>query len=246
MKSRFLLLLVVLMVAMNGCKAQNEKNIVYDENASVRKIKGFTSIKLSGAIDLYLSQGNEEAVAVSAASKEAEAQIKTVVKNGVLEIYPESNGISWKSWGDTKMKAYVTFKSIDNLEASGACNIKVSQTIKGSDLSISMSGASDFAGAVSVSNLKIEASGASNYKISGAADNVKIDASGACGIKGYNLKAQTCKVEASGASSIRISVEKELRAEASGGSSITYKGNAIVKENDASGGSSIKRKTDDD
>ncbi len=42
---------------------------INDPNAEVRSVKGFHAIKVSGGIDLYLSQG-EEALAVSA--KDAE------------------------------------------------------------------------------------------------------------------------------------------------------------------------------
>ena len=61
---RFLLLLAVSAVAVIT-KAQNE--LMVDANAEVRTVNGlFNAIKVSGGIDLYLSQSTEEAVAVSA------------------------------------------------------------------------------------------------------------------------------------------------------------------------------------
>ena len=41
-----------------------------DKNAVVRKVGNFHGIKVSHGIHLYLSQGNEEAVAVSASRQE--------------------------------------------------------------------------------------------------------------------------------------------------------------------------------
>ena len=113
------------------------------------------------------------------------------------------------------------------------------------DLLIELSGASDFSGTVKVDKLRLSASGASNFKISGTAENTVIEASGACDIKGYDLKTNMCKANASGASNINITVNKELNASASGGSSIHYKGEGVIRDISAGGGASIKHRTDE-
>jgi len=226
--------------------AQNEKNIVFDANAEVRNLKNFTSIEVSGAIDLYLSQGNEEAVAVSASSNDVIERIRTEVKDGVLQIFFDGKGINWKSWGNTKMKAYVTFKNLTCVEASGACNVKTAQTIIVPSLRIEMSGASDFMGEVKTTTLKMDASGASNIRITGTTEKLIVDASGACNIKAYDLKSDICKIEASGASNIRVRVNKELSAEASGGSTIYFKGEGLIRNIDTSGGASVKRRAENE
>jgi hypothetical protein len=224
--------------------SQEEKNIVYDANVEVRQVQNFNGLEVSGAIDVYISQGNEEAVAVSGGDAEAIDRIKTEVKNGVLHIYFDGKGINWKSWNNNKLKAYVTFKNVEKLMASGACNLIATQTIKVNTLLIDLSGASDFKGAVNVSTLAIDISGAANVKISGSATQAKLQSSGASDIKGYDLTIDYCKAETSGASSIRIRVNKELAAEASGASNVYYKGEAVIKAVSSSGGSTIKRQND--
>ncbi|MBC7650481.1 MAG: DUF2807 domain-containing protein, partial [Deinococcales bacterium] len=222
MKQLFLSILVV--VACFTTKAQNSKNLVYDANAEVRTVSSFSAVEVSGAIDLYLSQGTEEGVAISAANDEAKSKIKAEVNNGVLHIFFESKGWNWKSWGNTKSKAYVTFKTLKRIEANGACNVIVTEPITLNDLKINCSGASDFKGQVTIVNLILAASGASNISISGNAENANIEASGASNIKAYELQTAICKAEASGAANIRITVNKELKAEASGGATLYYKG----------------------
>lgn len=235
-----------LLICFNQAKAQNDKNVVFDANAEARSVKDFTGVEVSGAIDLYLSQGKEEAVAVSASNPEALSRIKTEVKNGKLHIYFDGSGWNWKTWSNNnKMKAYVTFLQIHRIEASGACNIKTADMINTDDLKIQLSGASDFSGEVKADKLKLDGSGASNFKISGTAENVQIGVSGACEVRAYDLKAGLCKIEASGASAVRITCTKELSAQASGGSNIFYKGAGLVREISASGGASVKRKSDD-
>lgn len=225
--------------------AQQDKNIVFDANAQVRKVSGFTAIEISGAIDLYLAQGNEDAVAVSASSNDIADHIRTELRDNVLKIYFENKGWNWKSWTNTKMKAYVTVANLKRIEVSGACNVRTTGVLKLSDLMVEMSGASDFLGQVSLQNLNMELSGACSVKMSGVADKATIRLSGASSMKSYDLKVDYCKLDASGASDIRITINKELNARASGGSSINYKGEGLIRDISSSGAASVKRRSDD-
>src|SRR5690349_17195037 len=90
---------------------------IKDPNVEVRPLKGFNSIRVSNAIDLYLSQGEEEAVAVSADKIAWREHIKTSVKDGVLTISYENTGDGFKM-GNRKLKAYVSVKNLVSLHAS--------------------------------------------------------------------------------------------------------------------------------
>jgi hypothetical protein len=107
------------------------------------------------------------------------------------------------------------------------------------------SGASDFSGEINVEKLRLDASGASEIKLYGKATNTSFDANGACNIKAYDLLTDMCKITATGASNVRITVNKELNAVATGGSTIFYKGTGLIRDISSSGGASVKRKTDD-
>src|SRR5690349_19153740 len=76
---------LLLFVAVAAAVAGQEIN---DPNAELRKVEGsFTAIKVSNAIDLYLTQGQTESVAVSAANAEYRNKIRTSVEGGVLKIW---------------------------------------------------------------------------------------------------------------------------------------------------------------
>jgi hypothetical protein len=215
------------------------QHIVNDANAEKRNVSGFHGVEVSGGIDLYLSQG-EEAVAVSASETKFRDKIKTEVKNGVLKIWYESNSNLHIDWSNRKMKAYVSFKNLDILEASGGSDIKVEGTISVSTLSLDVSGGSDFEGKVNLNDMKVDASGGSDVHISGIAKNINVDASGGSDFKGYELITDNCTVDASGGSDVYITVNKELNAASSGGSDVYYKGNGLIK-NLKSNNSNIKK-----
>ena len=212
---------------------------INDANAQKRNVAGFHAIEVSGGIDLYLSQG-QEAVAVSAAKDEYRDKIITEVKNGVLKIYFESKNNLKFDWGNHKMKAYVSFKDLDRLEGSGGSDISIDGSIKVTRLEMEISGGSDFDGKVETDELTIQASGGSDVDISGKAARLTIHASGGSDFKGYDLASDICNVEASGGSDIQVTVNKELSANASGGSDVYYKGTGMIRDLKTSG-SSIKK-----
>lgn len=235
-----LVLFFLLLSATATGHAQNE--FVVDANAVERTLSGnFTGIKVSGGIDLYLSQSTDQAIAVSASEDKYRDNIKTVIENGILKIYFDGD----KAWStrNKKMKAYVSFKDLEKIEASGACDLYVAGEIAVNALTLDLSGASDFKGKVKVNSLRLDLSGASDVNIEGRATVVNIESSGASDVKGWNLESDICTAKASGASDINITVNKELNAHASGSSDISYKGNAVMKNVHSSGSSSIGKRS---
>lgn len=229
------LTLITVLLASIGVQAQE----VNDPNAEIRTVGTFHGISVSSAFNVYLSQANEEAVAVSAASIKDREMIKVEVKNGILFISLDSD---WK-WtkGNRKLKAYISFKKIDQLKISGACDVFMTGILQAEVLSIHQSGASDFKGKLDVGKLTIDLSGASDMMVSGNATQLSVEASGASDFKGFDLLSEICSAKASGASDIKITVNKELSAQASGASDVKYRGNGTTKDIKSSGSSSVSR-----
>ncbi len=237
MKKQFLLF-AVFSLLLTATYAQK---IVKDANAVARDVKGYHAIEISNGIDLYLTQGNEEAVAVSAAKDDDRDKIVTKVEAGVLKIYYEKNERGWGiSWGNKKMKAYVSVKTIDGLSASGGADVSVDGVLNGTNLAVSLSGGSDLKGKLSLKELSLSASGGSDATLSGKADKFRLQASGGSDVHAYDLVTENCTVSSSGGSDVFITANQTIRADASGGSDLHYKGNASVTSS-KSGGSSVKK-----
>lgn len=234
------LLLAAFTVAGLSSIAQGEKTI-RDNNAQKRTVNGFHAIRISNGIDLYLSQG-EEAVAVSAVSVSDRDKIITEVENGVLLVHLPEEGIHWGSWGDRKLKAYVSVKQLDALKASGGSDVYIESILRADKLDLSLSGGSDLKGKMTVGELSIVQSGGSDIYLGGEVTRLSVQASGGSDFHGYELMAGDCHVEAHGGSDIQITANKELSVSASGGSDVYYKGNAQVRDQHASGSSSITHK----
>src|SRR5882724_11945781 len=143
-----------------------QSKIINDKSAETRDVKGFHGIKVSGGIDLYLSQG-DEAVAISASDLDVREHIRTEVEDGILKIYLDNrNGLHW-SWHNMKMKAYVSVATLDKLGASGGSDVTIEGGIKSDKLDVNLSGGSDMKGKITVNDLTIDQSGGSDVDISG-------------------------------------------------------------------------------
>jgi hypothetical protein len=224
----------------------NAQNIVYDENAELRTVEKFSGIEVSGAVSVYLSQGPEQGVAISAGEAKYNSKIKTEVKNGVLHISVEGGVWNGFNWTNRKLKAYVTATDLTRLYVSGASYASISGALKSDHLKMDISGASEVKGIINANRLNLDISGASVARLSGTAKNALIDASGAAKVNSYELSVETCKASSSGASNIKVTVTGELNADATGGSNIYYKGQGIGKALNSSAGASIKNRSGND
>lgn len=234
MKPLFLVLFSVLSASAFS------QTIINDKNADVRNVGTFSAIRVSGGIDVYLSQSNDYALAVSASDDEVRNNIKTEVKNGVLNI--SYNGGKLKFNSDRKLRAYISFNTLQSLEASGACDFIINGVFKSNSVRVKLSGACDIIGKIDIDNLQLDISGASTVKVTGNVQNIKISASGASDVKNYDLVADNCVADLSGASDVKISVNKSLAVKASGASSLYYKGTPDKKDVNASGASNVSQR----
>ena len=218
---------------------------INDPNAEARNLSGFHAIKISNAFTVYISQGNEDAVAISASKAEYKEKIITKVENGVLIIRFDDDKKFWKGWnGDKqKLKAYISLQKIERLDVSGACDVFFEEGISSEDLIVRLAGASDLKGKIDAKKLSFDISGASDATISGNAAELNVEASGASDFKGFDMTVNYCNAEASGASSVNITVNKELSAKASGASSVRFKGEGLIRDIKTSGSSNVTRKS---
>jgi hypothetical protein len=233
-----ILVLVLVLVAYNGIA--QDKVIFNDENVVLRDVQDFQSVVVKGPFKVYFSSDPETQVAVSAKDSDARDRITTKVTGGTLYVSLDNSGVKW--WGVNKeFKVYITAPKLNALNVSGAVNFVVVDILKSTNLSLILSGASNFSGKIDAEEIKTNLSGASDCKVSGTANKFDLVCSGASSFKGADLKVDEADLDASGASSIKIHVIESLKARASGASSIQYKGSPKIYNQNASGASSIKQ-----
>ena len=233
-----LIVFLPLLFSVTFLFAQN--TVVHDANAEVRNVSSFHAIEVSNGINLIIKQGSSEAVAVSASSPEIRSRLKTEVENGKLKIYFDNHG--WHDQTTRKeLKAYVSFKNLDGLDANSGADASTDGNINVGNLNISLSSGADFKGTVTASELNVDQSSGSDMDIKGKVNSLKVSTSSGSDFNGYDLISENCIADASSGSDIEITVNKALQADASSGGGINYKGNGVITSVSNSSGGRVKK-----
>lgn len=234
--------MILLLAACFTLSAANaQKTIIKDPNAELRKVGDFHAIYVSTGIRLFLTQGSEKAVAVSASSAEYRERILTEVKNGVLRIYYDTEKWKWPDFHGKELQVYVSCTDIDGLAASSGARVEVDGTLKSGTFTMSFTSGARFSGKVEATDLKIEQNSGAQSTIAGAAAHLRASATSGSHLHGFDLMAGDCDVNANSGGSIDISVEKEMEVSAHSGGKIRYQGAGVIKEVHTSSGGSVKK-----
>ncbi|HSC52774.1 MAG TPA: head GIN domain-containing protein [Phnomibacter sp.] len=196
------------------------QKVIYDANANKREIPSFHGISASTGVEVIIAQGEKEGLAVSTSAAEFDKLVITEVKDGILKIHVDADWKVWKLPKNWKVKAYVSYKQLDQLKASSGASIK---------------------GDIQLSSLSAHQSSGGFMVLKGTVDKLEVDASSGGIFKGYDLTANTLEADASSGGAVQVTVVKEVNAEASSGGSVNFKGNAVIKSIDVSSGGSVKK-----
>lgn len=202
-----------------------------DVNAEKRTVSSFHGIEVGTGIELMLTAGNAEEVAVSADKTEHRDKIITKVENGILKIRYENKAGAVNKPKETKnLKAYVSFKSLDKLHVTTGATVKIDGTLKSSLFDLKANTGAVVNGKIDVNSLKVSQSTGSKITLTGAADKLDINGSTGSKFSGLDLSTSNCSVAVNTGAIISVNAEKEIEAKASTGGIVKYKGNPSVKE----------------
>ncbi len=238
MKQLFTMCLMLCSLAM----AAQQTKVYNDPNAKVRTISAaFTKLNVSSGVQLYLTQGNEVSLAVSASDAKYEDRFKTEVVNGELKIYYDNKGVTWTNDKNRKLTAWLSVKDLEALKGSAGANVIVVNELSAPTFAIDFSSGAQFKGLLKTASLSAEASSGANIQISGKADKAAIAVNSGAAFKGGDLVTQFCSATANSGAAVKIEVQKELQASANSGGSITYEGDAVVNKGKINSGGSVRK-----
>jgi phage shock protein PspC (stress-responsive transcriptional regulator) len=195
----------------------------------------FESVDISSVFRAEIFAGEDWEVSVSGRDRDLE-DVVVKVSNGELNVGFKRDISRWDR-NRREVKVFITMPELENVELSGAAKSK----IYGFDqhhMDINLSGASVTDMDVNLTEADIELEGVAKLNLSGSGERLEAKISGASNLDAAEYETDYAVVSVSGASKARVHVVKELDINASGGSSVRYTGNPMIKS-DRSGGSSI-------
>lgn len=235
MKTTHILLAFLLFILPIAC----EKNSISPSGSVSKKEYSFTDfskLEVSDAFDVIVEFSDVTEYIEIEANKNIHQHI-VVEKNGNTLVIKLADKIDIK--GEATLIAYISTPALKDYSASGASRIIVEDRIMEPSVNIELSGGSFFSALITVTTVTADLSGASNLDISGTSASYTVDASGASNILDFGFSADIFSANFSGGSTGSVTVKKEISIEASGASTLLYKGAAIIANQNLSGGSTL-------
>jgi len=215
---------------------------INDVNVEKRTIGSFHGIEVATGIELTLTNGNTEEVAVSAATPEFRDKIVTEVKDGILKLYYETKtGAINKQKENKHLKAYVSYKTLDKLNVNTGAEVKIVGVLTSSSLDLNANTGGIVNGEVAITTLKVSQNTGSRITISGKAESLEIDGDTGSKFNGEGLSTTNCSAKVSTGAGIYISVQKELNVKANTGGFVKYKGEGGIRDVKTNTGGHVSR-----
>lgn len=218
------------------------QQLIDDATASKRTVGSFHGIDVATGIRLMLTQGGVEEVAVSAATTAFRDKIITKVENGILKIYYESKTGAVNTKKETKdLKAYVSYKLLDQLTATTGARVNISGVLQAAELSMNANTGAEINGEVNITGLTVHQNTGSKITLSGTAVQLKVEGDTGSKFKGEDMSTSSCSVKVSTGAIVSVRADKELQVKASSGGNVKYKGDASIREIKTSSGGSVSK-----
>jgi hypothetical protein len=232
----FVLLIVVGSTILYSCKSRCVKGNG-DITQEVRAVSDFSSVDVSTALKVFYKQASDYKVEVIADGNII-GYIRTEVHGGELRIDVKDKKCINKI---TRAEIHISAPEMKGVKASGASRFETTENINGDKFTLRLSGASQADLSGQFNSVVADLSGASVVNLSGNTNSQFVALSGASKYHAQSLESQTAEVDFSGASKGTISVQKSMKVNLSGASSLNYSGNPSITSQSISGGSSLNK-----
>lgn len=230
-----------LMLAVFFAPAFSQKTI-NDSNAEKRSVGSFHGIDVATGINLIITEGNSEEVAVSASNTEYRDKIVTTVENGVLKIHYETKlGAINKRNESKNLKAYVSYKKLDHLHVNTGAEVEINGTLNATDFDLEANTGGLVKGEINITSLTVSQNTGSKITLTGKVDKLVAEGDTGSKFSGEDLSTNTCTITVSTGAGIIITVQKEMNAKANTGGYIKYKGAGGIREVKTNTGGSISK-----
>ena len=230
-------LIVAILLALPSCIIDGWDQGISGNGKVVEKIRdidGFTGLKVSSGIDVYLSQGSSFEVKVEADENLHEV-ILTELDGKMLVVKTERVNIRKAK----SKKVHVTLPELTALKISSAGDCVGQTSFICDDLSLSISSAGNLSLEVEAGRIDLDISSSGDADISGTADEFNVSLSSAGDLNAFDLLAAKVDVNVSSAGDARVHATEEISMSASSAGNIYYRGDARVMHSQSSSAGNI-------
>ena len=202
-----------------------------------RPVEPFSSIEIGGVLNVYLEQGDTEALSVEADENLLEI-IETENRGNTL-VVGLKKGVELKKAQEKNV--YITLRRIDELDIGGVVRVESTNPINLEQLDLNVGGVSHVDLELRGNRLDAKATMVGNLTLRGKIQEANIKNGGVGSLKAFDLEVDKLTINNSGVGSAEVQAQQEISITSSGIGSVRYKGNPVVKELTTSGIGKVKK-----
>ncbi|MFN2457729.1 MAG: head GIN domain-containing protein [Chitinophagaceae bacterium] len=192
-------------------------------------IQSFNELKASGIYELKLSQGNKESVKIEA---DENLQELFIVRNDgarlIIETKKMEDNVNIKS--KNKMRVYVTFKNLKDLELSTIGTVQSDEQLSFNDLQFKNKGVGSVNLSLTANRLHLENKSVGEVTLTGKAENTVLKNNGVGSINAGNFVVQAMDIDNSGIGNVEVNAAKQLKVKDNWLGKVNNKGAAPVRK----------------
>lgn len=208
--------------------------------AESRTVGSFNAITVCCGIDVYLSEGNSSVITVETNYEEYLPQIKTEVKKGKLKVsFNMRNQI--KRPKDMWIKVNASATNLSEITSTSGAEVRSKEPLKAGSIEISANSGGGVKIELHATQLKCSVSSGADVRLTGSATTAAVSASSGGNINMKEMQVKVAEASASTGSDISLFVTEEVKAKASVGANIKYKGNPKTVNKKTSIGGDVRQ-----
>ncbi|SHI89299.1 head GIN domain-containing protein [Pseudozobellia thermophila] len=202
-------------------------------------VSDFDRLKVSHAFDVYVTfSEDEENIRIEANDNLHKRIVVAREGNGLVVKLKKYTTVR----GNPTLKAFINARDISEIDLSGAASLTLETPWDTDRARIELSGASDLNGEIIADYLDIDMHGASEGDIYGEVKSVHAKLSGSSDLRDYDMQVERLNIDLSGASEAFLTATESIDVEASGASTLNYKGPADIGHQRITGASQLKNR----
>lgn len=208
---RILIASAIGMLVAQASAAQDQKTIEGNGKLVTRTVdvKSFDVLKASGVYELKLAQGATESVKIEADENLQELfHVRNEGSKLVIEMEKLKN-TNLKS--KNKMRVYVTFKKLKEMELSTVGNVSSEERLAFDDLELKNKSVGNVDLDLTANNINVDNKSVGNVELSGKAQNAVFTNKGVGNFRAGKFVVQTVEIDNSGIGSAEVNAEKGLK-----------------------------------
>ncbi|WP_341225936.1 head GIN domain-containing protein [uncultured Arcticibacterium sp.] len=237
-KIKLFTLLTALVVFSKACVSIDFDGVSPDNETEVYDLGSFTELDLGSAFEVVVVPSSEFKVTATGSSTNLNDLNVRVVNNTLKVSYYNRN--IFRPVSRNKMELLIEMPELKEADISGAATVYIEDFDYFSTLKLDLGGASKVTLDVEVGDLDVDISGASTVTLKRGVPVLSADLSGASKLNAYDADSEEAYLKLSGASKANVSVAEYLKVDASGASTVNYRGLPRIDQ-DLSGASKVKK-----